>query len=118
MNLLRGILFFLVNVFLSFLEIFKTNFHGLLHSKQEYRFTHVYPSLRTKNIPSSCTYEFEKDPSFEPHKQVDHPYKKHDATTDTTSFSEPPVKYLQPSSNQECPPLPSESASLNPTTIG
>ena len=96
----------------------KESFHFLLHLKQGQGFTPVYPSLRTENIPLSCTYDFDQDPSIDQLKKNDHPCKNHDATIDTTSFFDPPGKDLQPSSDQECPPLPFELTSLNSISIG
>ena len=66
----------------------------------------MYPSLRTKSIPSPCTYDFYQDPSVKPHKRNDHPYKTHGATIDTACFFD-----------QECPLFPSELASLSCTAI-
>ena len=86
---------------LSFPNIVKGISHCLLHSKQGDGFTPVYPSLRTKSIPSSCTYDFDQDPLVEPHKNNDHPYKNHGATVDIVSFFESLGRHLQPLLEQE-----------------
>ena len=91
LNLLQDILSLLVIFFLSFPKIVKEISHYLLHSKQGQGLTPVYPSLRTKSIPSSCTYVFDQDTSAKPHKKKDHPYETHGATiyiyADTTHLS-------------------------------
>ena len=117
-NLLQDILSFLVNCFLSFPRLVKTVFCCLWYSEQGQGFTPVCPSLRTENIPSSYTPEFDQDPSVKPHNKNDPPYKTHDATVDTTSLFVPLGNDLQPQFDQEYPPLPSESASLNPIVMG
>ena len=117
LNLLQDILSFLVIFFLSFPNLVKEISHGLVHSKQGHGLTHVHPSLRTKDIPSSCTYDFYQDPSVKPHKNNDHPYKTHGATVDSASFFESLGRDLQHFSDQEYSLFPSELASLCPTSI-
>ena len=99
LNLLQDILSFLVNFFLLFPKLVKEISHGLLHSKQCHGLTPVHPFLRTKGISSSCTYDFDQDPSVKPHKNNDHPCKTHGATVDTTSFSESLGRDLKPFSD-------------------
>ena len=101
--------------FLSFPKLVKGISHCLLHSKQGHGFSHVYPSLRTKIIHSSCTYDFSQDPSVEPHKNNGDPCKTHGATVDIASFSESLDTDLQPLSNRECPLFSFEISSLNST---
>ena len=112
-NLLQDILSFLVIFFLSFPKLVKRISHCLLHSKQGHGFTPVYPSFRTENISSACTYDFDQDPSVEPHKNNNNPCKTHGATVDTTSFSESRGRDIQPLSDREFPLFPSQLASLN-----
>ena len=81
---LQDLLSFLVNFFLSFPKLFKTTFHCSLHSKQNHEFTLVYPSLRTESISSSYTFDFDQDPSFEPHDIKDHPCEPHETKVDNT----------------------------------
>ena len=114
--LLKDILSFIVNFFLSFPKLVKGISHSLLHSKQGHGFTHVYISLRTGIISSSCTYDYDQDPSVEPRKNNDHPYKNPSATVDTTSFSESLGRNPQPLSHREFPLFPFESSSLNSTS--
>ena len=101
--------------FLSFPKLVKEISHGLLHSKQGHGPTPVHPSLRIGYIPSPCTYDFDQDPSFNTHKNNDHPCKNHGATVDTTSFYESLGRDLQPFSDQEGHLFPFELASLSST---
>ena len=55
---LQKILDFLVNILISFPKFIKIIHHGLFHSKQCFELNHVYPSLQTKSISSSCTTNF------------------------------------------------------------
>ena len=71
---------------LSSPKLVKTVFHCSLHSKQNHEFTHVYPSLWTESISSSCTFDFDQYPSFEPHDIKDHPCEPHETTVDNTSI--------------------------------
>ena len=86
MNFLQDILSFLINYFMSIPELVKTIFHCLLHSKQNHKFTPVYPSLQTESISSSCAYDFDQELLFEPHDIKDQPCDPHDTTVDVTSF--------------------------------
>ena len=85
-SFLQDLLSFLVNFFLSFPKIVKTVFHCSLHSKQNHEFTHVYPSLWSESISSSCTFDFDQDPSFEPHDIKYHPCEPHETIVDNTSI--------------------------------
>ena len=76
---------------LSFPKLVKTVFHCSLHSKQNHEFTHVYPSLRTKSISSSCTFYFDQDPSFEPNDIKDNPCEPDENKVDNTSVPHSPV---------------------------
>ena len=84
---------------MSFPNLVKGIFHCLLHSKEGHGFIPVHPCLQIESISSSCTYDFDQDPSIEPHKKNDHPCKTHGATVDTTSFSESLGRDLQPFSD-------------------
>ena len=77
---------FFLNILLSIPKLFKTNFHYALHSEQSYEFTPVYPSLRTKSFPSPCTFDFDRDLSFEPYDLKGHSCKPHETTTNSTSI--------------------------------
>ena len=91
LNLLQDVLSFLVNSFLYFPKFVKIVFHCLFHSNQNHGFTPVYPSLRTESISSSCTFDFDQDPSFEPHDIKYHPCEPHETKVDNTSVPHSPV---------------------------
>ena len=93
---LQDVLSFLVKFFLSFPKIVKTVFHCSFPSQQNHEFTHVYPSLWTKSISSSCTFDFDQDPSFEPHDIKYHPCEPHETKVDNTSVPHSPVQYSKP----------------------
>ena len=86
MNFLQDILSFLVNYFLSIVELVKTIFHCLLHSKQDHGFTPVYPSLQTEIMSPSCAFDSDLDPSFELYNINNHRCEPHDTKVDTTLF--------------------------------
>ena len=90
-SFLQDVLSFFVIFFLSFRKLVKTVFHCSLHSKQNHEFTHVYPSLRIESISSSHTFDFDQDPSFEPHDIKDNPCEPHGTTVDNTSIPHSPV---------------------------
>ena len=90
-SFLQDVLSFLVNFFLFFPKIVKIVFHCPLHSKQNHEFTPIYLSLRTESISSSYTFDFDQDPSFEPHDIKDHPCEPHETKVDNTSVPHSPV---------------------------
>ena len=89
-SFLQDVLSFLVKIFLSFPKLVKIVFHYSLHSKLNHEFTPIYPSLRTKSISSSCTFDFDQDPSFEPHDIKDHPCEPDETTVDNISVAHSP----------------------------
>ena len=86
-NFLLDALSFFVNLLLSIPKLVKTVFHYALHSQQNHQFTPVYPSLRTESFPSPCTFDFDRDLSFEPHDLKGHPCEPHETTANNTSIS-------------------------------
>ena len=90
-SFLQDVLSFFVNILLYFPKLVKTVFHYALHSKQNHEFTPVYPSLRTESISSSYAFDFDQDPSFEPHGIKDHPCEPHETKVDNTSVPHSPI---------------------------
>ena len=76
----------LVSLFLSFPRFIKTAFYGSIHSEQSYEYIHVYLSLRTKSVASSCTFGF--DPDFYPgdHEVKGHPCESHETSVNSVSI--------------------------------
>ena len=90
-SFLQDVISFFVNFFLYFPKLVKIVFHCSLHSKQNHEFTHVYPSLRTERISSSCPLDFDQNPSFEPHDIKYHPCEPHETKVDNTLVPHSPV---------------------------
>ena len=77
----------LVNLFLSFPKFIKTSFHGSFRSKQSYEYIHVYPSLWTESIASSCTFDFDQDFSPKTHDIKGHPCETHETLVNNVSIA-------------------------------
>jgi hypothetical protein len=73
LSLVQEVIFYFINIFLSFPEFFKIIFLHLLHSNEAHRSTLVYPSFQIVSIPpSSCITDIHQDPSSEPYDVHDH----------------------------------------------
>ena len=78
---------YLISLFLSFHKFIKTAFYGSIHSEQSYEYIHIYSSLRTKSIASSCTFDFDQDFSPESHDVKGHPYESHETSVNSVSIA-------------------------------
>jgi hypothetical protein len=72
LSLVQEVLFYVINIFLSFPKFFKIIFLHLLHSNEPQRSTLVYPSLKTVGTPPSCIADIHQAPSSEPYDVHDH----------------------------------------------
>jgi hypothetical protein len=73
LSLVQEVLFYFINIFLSFPEFVKRIFLQLLHSNEAHRSALVYPSLQTVGIPpSSCIIDIHQTPSSKPYDVHDH----------------------------------------------
>ena len=85
-SFIQDVLSFFETFLLSLPKLVKIVFHYALHSKQNHEFTHVYPSLWTESIPPPCTFDFDRDISFETHDLKGNPCEPHETTTNNTSI--------------------------------
>ena len=78
---------YLVGLFLSLPRFIKIAFYGSFHSEQSYEYIHVYPSLRTKSVVSSCTFGFDLDFSPGAHDVKGHPCEIHETSDDNIAIA-------------------------------
>ena len=87
----------LVSCFLSFPRFIKIAFYGSIRSEHSYEYIHVYPSLRTKSIASSCTFGFDPDFSLGACDIKGHPCEPHETSVNIVSIAPKPVSPSLPS---------------------
>ena len=90
-------LFCLVSLFLSFPRFIKTTFYGSTHSEQSYEYIHVYPSLRTESVTSSCTSGYGLDFYLGAHDVKGHPCEIHETSDDSLAIVPNLVSSISPS---------------------
>ena len=84
-SFLQNISDFLVNISFSFFKFVRIIYHGLSHPNKSCDFTPIYPSLQTQSISSSCTYDFNQDPSPQTFDIKRKPDEPHEAISENTS---------------------------------
>ena len=77
----------LVSLFLSFPKFIKKSFYGSIRSEQSFAYIPVYPSLWTKSLASSCTFDFDQDISPKSHDIKGHPCEPHETMVGNISIS-------------------------------
>ena len=103
MSRYSGLLFFqdalsyLVILLLSFPIFIKTSFYGSTHSKQSYEYIHVYPSLRTESIASSCASDYVLEFYQGAPDVKGHPYEIHETSDDSLAIVPNLVSPISPS---------------------
>jgi hypothetical protein len=100
--LVQEVLFYFINIFLSFPKFFKRIFLHLPCLNESQRSTLVYPSFQTVGIPPSCINDIHQDPSSEPYDVHDHSCEINETKVELVPFVLNPA----PSIIQEiCSPL-------------
>ena len=88
---------YIVSLFLYFPRLIKIYFYGSTHSEQSYEYMHVYPSLRTKSVASSCTSGHGLDFYPGAHNVKGHPCEIHETSDDTLAIVTNLVSPIYPS---------------------
>ena len=81
---LQDVLSFFINLLLSIPKSIRTFFQYALPPKQNHEFTLEYPSLRIESPLSQCTFDLDRNLSFETHDLKDHPCEPHGTSMDNT----------------------------------
>ena len=77
----------LVSLFLSFPKFIKTTFSGSIRPEQSYDYIPVYPSLWTKSVAFSFTFDFDRYFSPESHDIEGHPCETHETSVNSVSIA-------------------------------
>ena len=78
LRLFQDALSCLVSLFLCFPKFIKIAFYGSVL---------VYPSLQTKRIASSCTFDFDQDFSLKAYDVKGHPCEPHETSVNSVSIA-------------------------------